>query len=329
LAEPSSRCSGMRRRAVQVLSMLIYNADVSRWFSGGISRSSLKHVCVPGLNCYSCPGAIASCPLGSLQNTIGGGRFPFFVTGFLLLAGTLLGRMVCAFLCPAGLVQELLYKIPVKKLKKTPRVLAVTRRLSLLKYALLVLLCAVFPLAAFVRSGAASPYFCKFFCPAGTLGAGIPLVLLNEGFRAAAGRLFAWKVAVAAVLLLWSAVFFRPFCTFFCPLGAVYSFFNRIALAGIRVDAQKCLHCGACTAHCRMQTLTVNDRECIRCGDCIPRCPHNALSMGHVRQQSDSERERGAAVPTNAARSTNAALPTGAALPPGAGGGTEGGRGLL
>ena len=51
----------MRRRAVQVLSMLIYNADVSRWFSGGISRSSLKHVCVPGLNCYSCPGAIASC----------------------------------------------------------------------------------------------------------------------------------------------------------------------------------------------------------------------------------------------------------------------------
>lgn len=280
MAESSWRRSRARRRAVQLISMLVYNADVSRWFSGGISRSPLKHICVPGLNCYSCPGAIASCPLGALQNTIGGGRFPFFVTGFLLLAGTLLGRMVCAFLCPVGLVQELLYKIPVKKIKKTPRILALTRRLSLLKYLLLALPCAVFPLVFYLRSGAASPLFCKFFCPAGTIAAGIPLVLLNEGFRAAAGRLFAWKVAVAAALVLWSSFFFRPFCTFFCPLGAIYSFFNKYAVVGIRLDAHKCTRCGACTAQCRMQTCAVNDRECIRCGECIARCPHGALAAG-------------------------------------------------
>ena len=63
-----------RRNWIQFFSMLIYNADIKNWFSGKISSSSLKTVCVPGLNCYSCPGAIASCPLGSLQNTIGSGQ---------------------------------------------------------------------------------------------------------------------------------------------------------------------------------------------------------------------------------------------------------------
>src|SRR5574344_896623 len=114
--------------------MLVYNADIRNWFNGSISHAGTKNVCVPGLNCYSCPGAIASCPLGSLQNTIANGRFPFFVTGFLMLAGTLLGRMVCAFLCPVGLVQELLYKIPVPKIKRNPKINKISRKMSLAKY---------------------------------------------------------------------------------------------------------------------------------------------------------------------------------------------------
>ena len=177
----------LRRRLIQLTAALVYNADVSRWFSGKISRSPLKHVCVPGLNCYSCPGAVASCPIGSLQNTIGGGRFPFFITGFLMLTGTLLGRMVCAFLCPVGLVQELLYKIPSRKVKKTERLLKVTRRASLLKYAVLAVLCIALPLVFYFRDGIASPLFCKFVCPAGTAEAGIPRVLMNEPLRSSIG----------------------------------------------------------------------------------------------------------------------------------------------
>lgn len=268
---------GRRRRIIQFAAALIYNADISKWLSGGISRSPLKRLCVPGLNCYSCPGAAASCPLGALQNLTGTGRFPFLVAGFLLLTGTLLGRAVCAFLCPAGLIQELLYKIHAPKIRKTPRLLTVTRRLSMLKYLMLATLCIALPLAFYIKDGIASPYFCKFFCPAGTVGAGIPLVLLNEQLRKAAGPLFAWKISVAAVLIIWSVFWFRPFCTFFCPLGALYSCFNRVAVAGIHVDSTKCTGCGACTASCNMQTLKVNDRECIRCGACISRCKHGAL----------------------------------------------------
>ncbi|MFC2603364.1 MAG: 4Fe-4S binding protein, partial [Treponema sp.] len=176
-----------------------------------------------------------------------------------------------------GLVQELLYKIPSKKIIRTKRTFALTRKLSLFKYALLLVLCIALPLAFYFKDGLGAPFFCKLVCPAGTVGAGAPLVLLNEQLRSAAGMLFTWKAAVAAVFITWSVFMFRPFCRFFCPLGAIYSFFNKFAIFGIRVDESKCVHCNACVASCKMDTCTVNDRECIRCGECRTRCRYGAL----------------------------------------------------
>lgn len=268
-----------RRNWIQFFSMLIYNADFKNWFSGKISSSSLKTVCVPGLNCYSCPGAIASCPLGSLQNTIGSGRFPFFITGFLLIIGTFLGRMVCSFLCPVGFIQELLYKIKTPKLKKSKTLLKISRKVSLIKYFFLFFLCIFLPLWFYFKDGLGSPFFCSLFCPAGTGGAGIPLVITNETLRSAIGMLFNWKVFLFAVFVIWSIFVFRPFCKFFCPLGAIYSFFNKIAIFGIKLDETKCTHCGKCTDICKMSVLKVNDRECIRCGDCFKECKFNALKL--------------------------------------------------
>ena len=268
---------GLRRKLIQFTAMLVYNADVRHWFSGSISSTPLKHSCVPGLNCYSCPGAIGSCPLGSLQNTIGNGRAPFYVTGFLLLTGTLLGRVVCSFICPVGLVQELLYKIPSKKIKKTKRMLKITRKVSLLKYILLGLFVVALPLIFYFKKGIGSPFFCKLVCPAGTVGAGVPLVIANEGLRQAIGFLFSWKILLSTAFIVWSIFMYRPFCRFFCPLGAIYSFFNKTAVFGIKLDISKCTHCNACTGPCQMDTIQVNDRECIRCGDCIKRCRFGAL----------------------------------------------------
>ena len=54
------------RRLVQLYAALLYNANLKGFIDGHIYSGNLKAVCVPGFNCYSCPGAIASCPLGSL-----------------------------------------------------------------------------------------------------------------------------------------------------------------------------------------------------------------------------------------------------------------------
>ena len=205
----------LKRRLIQVISALIYNADVTHWFNGTISQTGLKKVCVPGLNCYSCPGAISSCPLGALQNTLASGKFPFFITGFFLLIGTLFGRLICSFLCPFGLFQELLFKIPTPKIYHTKKLRPITRKLSRLKYVILAVMCIALPLAFYFKDGFASPFFCKWLCPEGTIFAGWPLLIANETLRTAVGFLFSWKTALAVGFIVWSVFMFRPFCRFF------------------------------------------------------------------------------------------------------------------
>lgn len=283
-----------KRRIIQLITAFVYNADIRGFLTGSVSKSYGKNMCVPGLNCYSCPGAVAACPLGTLQNSIASGKFPFFVTGILLFFGVIFGRVVCGFLCPFGLLQELfekcgrglrrIFRMPERRKFGGTLIPSISRKATLLKYAVLLALVVVLPLASFFRNGLGSPYFCAWICPAGTLEAGIPLVLANEAIRSAVSAVFLRKAVLLAAFVVWAFSVYRPFCRYICPLGAFYSFFNRIALSGVAVDAEKCTDCGKCTAVCRMDVRAVNDRECICCGECIPVCPVQAISLKAFRK---------------------------------------------
>lgn len=270
-----------RRRCIQLASALIYNANLPGFVDGSIYKGKNKGICAPGLNCYSCPGATLSCPLGALQNAISSlpNKAPYYIAGFLLLVGITLGRVVCGFLCPFGLIQELLHRIPSPKIPKSP----LTRRLTWLKYVVLAVFIAAMPLYyAFVK-GLPVPAFCKFICPAGTLEGGFLLVGMREEYRAIAGKLFAWKSILCICILVLCVFLYRAFCRFLCPLGAIYSFFSRIALIAVRVDQNLCNNCGQCVKTCPVDTVRVGDRECIQCGHCRNVCPKNAIYIGKER----------------------------------------------
>ena len=166
-----------KRKLIQLYSALLFNANIKGFFTGEIYKGSSKSMCAPGLNCYSCPGAVGACPLGSLQNALGSQPHSaaFYVIGILLLYGLLLGRFICGFLCPFGLIQELLYKIKTPKLKKSK----VTRLLSYLKYLILGYFVIIIPVFYILYSefGNAVPGFCKYICPAGTLEGALGLLL--------------------------------------------------------------------------------------------------------------------------------------------------------
>lgn len=264
-----------KRHIIQLLAALLYNLNFKGFATGTIYRGTLKGVCVPGLNCYSCPGAIGACPIGSLQSALVASdqRLPFYVVGTILAFGAVLGRTVCGWLCPFGLLQDLIDKLPLPKLRKG----AWSRILSWGKYLVLVGLVIVGPFVFLATTGVGVPTFCAYLCPAGTLEAGIPLVMDNESLQMLVGALFDWKVVTLTVILIACLFIYRPFCRFLCPLGALYSFFNRFALLRYTVDATSCTHCDTCLKTCRMDIHTVGDRECIQCGACVPDCPENAI----------------------------------------------------
>ncbi len=268
------------RTWVQICFTALTNGYATGFAKGKIYQGSTKRFCLPGLNCYSCPGALGSCPIGSLQAVLSSRdyHFTFYVTGFLLLVGALTGRLTCGWLCPFGLVQDLLQKIPFpKKLKKLPG----DKFLRYLKYCILVGFVIILPLTVLDIVGQGRPWFCTYICPSGTLFAGIPLIAANPPLQAVLGWLFTWKMTILIILILLSLIVYRPFCKYLCPLGATYGLFNPVALYRFQISDDKCTKCGACHKACPMNIKvyhTPNSFECIRCGKCKEACPHGAIS---------------------------------------------------
>ena len=261
-----------KRRLIQLYAALLTNANLKGFFTGKIYTGDTKKVCAPGLNCYSCPGAVMACPLGALQDSLAqsGKTVPSYILGILLLYGLLLGRLICGFLCPFGLIQELLYKIRTPKLRKS----RFTRVMSFFKYVLLIIVIAV----PIIYAGI--PSFCKYVCPAGTVEGAVGLLanIKNGDLYAMLGYLFTWKFCLLVIFVVASTFIYRFFCRFICPLGAIYSLFNRFSLLGVKLDKNKCIDCGLCIQGCKMDIKHVGDHECIMCGECISVCPVQAIS---------------------------------------------------
>lgn len=287
----SQRFSRMRGW-IQAGATLLTNIHLPNFFRGGIYQGKGKSVCVPGLNCYSCPAASGACPIGSFQAVVGSSKFGFsyYITGFLILLGVLLGRFICGFLCPFGWLQELLHKIPSKKLSTKK-----LKPLTYLKYIILLLAVILLPALAVNDVGMGDPFFCKYICPQGVLEGAIPLSLVNEGIRAALGTLFVQKLFILLAVVALSILFYRPFCKWICPLGAFYALLNKISLLEIKMDEQKCVSCGKCAASCKMDVdvrKTPNHAECIRCGKCITACPAEALCFHYGFGSSRKKKEQ-------------------------------------
>ena len=107
----SKKIAGIRGW-IQAAATLLTNIHIPNLWKGKIYQGSVKNVCVPGLNCYSCPAATGACPIGAFQAVVGssGFKFSYYITGFFILLGVTLGRFICGFLCPFGWFQDLLHK---------------------------------------------------------------------------------------------------------------------------------------------------------------------------------------------------------------------------
>ena len=268
----------IRRNFVQIVMSCITNWELTNLFVGKIYKGPGKNLCTPGLNCYSCPAATLSCPIGALQTVGGTSGFgiSLYVSGFLLLLGLLMGRFVCGFLCPFGFFQELLHKLPVTKKK-------LFHPLIYVKYIVLAVFVLLVPLWGAVFGSQGLPAFCQYICPAGTLEGAVPMLLTHPEIRQAVGILFGWKILVLLGVVAGCTFIYRFFCKALCPLGAIYGLLNPVSMYRVRLAKQRCIDCGICQEICPMDINPARQTasaECIMCGKCIEACPHQALYLG-------------------------------------------------
>ncbi len=268
----------IRRKLIQIAAFGFTNCHAGNFITGKLYNGKFKEFCTPGLNCYSCPAAAVSCPIGSLLAVTGRAdlKVSFYVWGFLLAIGAVLGRAVCGFLCPFGLLQDMLGAIPLFKLR-------LPKALTYVKYVILGAFVIVIPTVLVIATGKSAPLFCKYICPAGTLEGAVPLLLTHEQLRDSAGALFWLKAGILVLVILGCLFVRRFFCKLLCPLGAVYGLLNKVSLYHLTVDKSKCIDCGRCAGCCPMDVDPVKhprSAECIRCGACRAACPAGAITIG-------------------------------------------------
>ncbi|GFI23207.1 putative electron transport protein YccM [Lachnospiraceae bacterium] len=281
--------NAFKRKLIQIAAFGFTNSHIGNFVSGKLYTGKWKQFCNPGLNCYSCPAATLACPIGALQAVNGSMQynFSFYIVGFLLAVGVLFGRLICGWICPFGLIQELIYKIPSPKYK-LPKIF------TYFKYAILIVFVILLPIVVtdFMEMG--QPAFCQYICPAGTLSGGIPMIATHSELRATTGFLFGLKITILFITIIACIFLFRFFCKTLCPLGAIYGLLNKISIYHLEVDKKACIGCGKCARTCKMDVDPVvnpNSAECIRCGACASACPKQAIQLkfGSSKQKKNKE----------------------------------------
>jgi ferredoxin-type protein NapH len=269
----------LHRRFTQGLGALLAHGYLTVIATKAIYQGPLKGVCVPMMACYACPAAIVSCPIGTLQHFAAIGDVPWLLVGVLTVTGALIGRMACGWLCPFGLIQDLIHRIPCPKI-------TIPDWLGNIKYAVLLIPVVLLPAITKV------PWFSQL-CPAGTLTAGIPWVLWDPivpasgkpVIVASTGGLFALKVGILVAFLVLFAAAKRPFCRVFCPLGAILSLFGRVSLVRLKVS-DSCARCGQCQSRCPVDHAVwkdPNSGECVRCLACTS-CRNVTVGLAGVER---------------------------------------------
>lgn len=273
------------RNLVQLFFTFILNSYFGFLKTKTIYKGPFKFICTSALNCYSCPAAVTSCPLGALQNYMAVFKYNllnssfhpgFYVMGFLGIVGSIIGRMQCGWVCPFGFLQDLLYKVPSYKI-------SIPRIFSYLKYILLILFIFIFPMFLLDSFNVGQVWYCKYICPAGTLQAAIPLLLLDPSLKEKIGWLFYMKFGIMGFFIIMMIISTRPFCRTACPLGAIYGLFNKFSLFKLKLDKLKCTKCNNCFETCPMGLKVyeyTNSENCIRCLKCKRGCEFNAVSYG-------------------------------------------------
>ena len=256
------------RRIIQTLSLLLINSNYAVFQKFGIYQGKLKSFFSPALNCYACPLSRFACPIGTLQHFIALRQFPYYVSGFILGLGGILGRLPCGFFCPFGFIQELFYKIGTFKIR-------IGKNYGYLKYIILVIIIPWVYLSG-------EPMFCKF-CPAGTLEGGIPVMLspMRHDLISLIGWHFYFKLGILIFFIMLFMTVKRPFCRFVCPLGAIWGLTNKASLLSMKVQKEKCTRCDECREVCPMDIRIYEDPnhfDCIRCFKCIEVCPENIIT---------------------------------------------------
>jgi polyferredoxin len=238
--------------------------------------------------------------LSLMQGMIYESVFPWLPLASILIFGALTGRLLCGWICPLGLIQDILMldkpggKRRIKVPYKTHKSFTGTKYVIL---GVILLISISLSLSRYSAQGAIyRDYFGVFaqapftaLSPSDTLFSVLPRLLIDmylvPVYELISPLLIVRLTILIAVLIL--ALYIpRAWCRYLCPQGALSAIVSRFSLLGLRREPVKCIkaRCHVCEDVCPMMVPIlsldwekITDPECIYCLRCVTSCPTKAI----------------------------------------------------
>lgn len=221
---------------------------------------------LPFIMCNVCP---IFCTFGQIR--------PWLFSG---IVGTnfLTGRAFCGFFCPGGITQDLLFKVPLRKITIPPRTDSMLRYI---KYGVAILLIGL-------------------VIHATNLWVGLPLMAELWSFLARYDDEVRIALVGTAIILLGLALFVgRSWCRYLCPFGAWIAVFNKYSLLRIGRSLETCVSCHLCRRRCSGGLNPMGSQrtwcslECVRCLQCYTACRAKVFKLQWGGERKEDEIMKG------------------------------------
>jgi len=221
-----------------------------------------------------------------------------FAMGILIvwiIVTLIFGRIYCSTVCPMGLFQDVMARLPrLSRRSRNKRPYHYRRPASVSRYTILII-----TVAAFVGGISIVPAVVDPYSAFGRIAANIikPVwgSVLNLGndiglwqsapVRVALASLSGFSIAVAtAIAVGWIAARSgRTVCNTVCPVGTTLGLIGRYSIFHIDIDTDKCIQCRKCEHVCKSSCIDMNSHvidmsRCVVCFDCLPVCPNDAIT---------------------------------------------------
>lgn len=228
---------------------------------------------------------IATAQIVPLVLAVSGSLIAFWVIVTLLF-----GRVYCSMLCPMGITQDLVARIPrlsrKKRFRRGYRYHISHNRFRYLWLAIIVLsalsglslMLSLFdPYSAF---GRIMTYLLR------------PLIEAVSGSTVVVGTLIGVAVAAATLVVVVVVAMKRGrlICNTICPVGSVLSLLGRHSVYGMDINTDACVNCGLCERVCKSECIDskshiVDMSRCVVCFNCAAVCDSGAITYTRRRHR--------------------------------------------
>lgn len=218
---------------------------------------------------------------------------------FLVILTLLFGRVYCSFLCPLGILQDIITRISNFFRKranggKLPRT-SYKKPHNILRYSILVII-AIFVVCGIIYPLVLLDPYSNFGKIAGQLFvsvetaivnllAGIfPTIFYKQEYVRLSLYSFIYSSFFFIVIAIFSAFKGRLYCNTICPVGTFLGLLSGYSLFKPVIDKDMCVRCNLCAGNCKsncinLQTKEIDVTRCVACYNCLTNCKRGGVKL--------------------------------------------------